>query len=35
MTYVERLTELNPIPLVYDREKKDITLYFKCMRTTP
>jgi hypothetical protein len=30
MTYVERLTELNLIPLVYDREKKDIILYFKC-----
>jgi hypothetical protein len=30
MTYVERLTELNIIPLVYDREKKDIILYFKC-----
>jgi hypothetical protein len=28
MTYVERLTELNLIPLVYDRE--DIILYFKC-----
>jgi hypothetical protein len=29
MIYVERLTELNLIPLVYDREK-DIILYFKC-----
>jgi hypothetical protein len=30
ITYIERLTELNLIPLVYDREKKDIILYFKC-----
>jgi hypothetical protein len=30
MTYAERLTQLNLIPLVNDREKKGIILYFKC-----
>ncbi len=30
MTYVERLIELKLIPLVYDRERKDIVFYFKC-----
>jgi hypothetical protein len=30
MTYVERLIKLKLIPLVYDRERKDIVFYFKC-----
>ena len=29
-SYVERLRKLNLIPLVYDREQKDLIFYYKC-----
>ncbi len=31
LSYKERLTELNLIPLVYDREQKDLVFFYKCM----
>ena len=30
LSYVERLRKLNLVPLVYDREQKDLTFYYKC-----
>ena len=30
LSYVERLRNLNLIPLVYDREQKDLIFYYKC-----
>ena len=31
MSYKERLTRLDLLPLVYDRELKDITFFYKCL----
>ena len=30
LSYVERLKKLNLVPLVYDREQKDLIFYYKC-----
>ena len=31
LSYKQRLTQLNLIPLVYDREQKDLIFFYKCM----